>query len=254
MAKDKKEVLGLTKVLQKIAHKYSFSSVYDDFLKMAICALSMGRMEKEYLQIAGKYSKDELVLFGHALAEMVQEYEQHNLPSGEWRDILGNVFEETNSSFSASGSGQFFTPDSLCNMMAQITAGTEPCDDGIIVNDCASGSGRNLIAHSRLHPLNRYRAFYIAQDLDERCVNMSVLNFFMFGMKGVVIHMNTLSMKIYGGYRIWLADTFMGIKPISVNECYEYLTTKSEPETEPEQPKETPKILNVTNIQQLSMF
>lgn len=246
MSKDKKEFLGLTKMLQKIAHKYSFSRVYDDFIKMSICAFSLGQMEKEYLEIAGKYNKDELVLFGHALAEMVNEYEQNNLPNGDWKDILGNVYEETNSSFSASGSGQFFTPVSVCKVMAQLTTGTEKCEDEITVNDCASGSGRNLIAHARLHPLNRYRAFYIAQDLDERCVNMSVLNFMMFGMKGVVIHMDTIQMKIYGGYRIYLPETCMGIKPLSVNECYEFISTSNE------QTKEN--IINVNSDNQLSLF
>lgn len=252
MAKDKKEFLGLTKMLQKIAHRYSFSSVYDDFLKMAICAFSYGKMEKEYEQIAGKYSKDDIVLFGHALAEMINEYDQHSTSCGEWDDILGNVFEETNSSFSASGSGQFFTPVSLCKMMAALTTGTDPCNDDIIVNDCASGSSRNLIAHSRMNPMNRYRAFYVAQDLDERCVNMSVLNFIMFGMKGIVIHMNTLSMEIYGGYRIYLADTMMGIQPLTVNECMYHITTAKQEKKE--ETPEAPKIIDVTNIKQLSLF
>lgn len=248
MAKEKKEFLGLTKMLQKIAHRYSFSNVYDDFLKMAICAFSLGKMEKEYEQIAGKYSKDELQLFGQALAEMINEYDQHTTACGEWQDILGNVFEETNSSFSAGSSGQFFTPVSICKLMASFVTGTEPCDEGVTVNDCSSGSSRNLIAHSRMNPINRYRAFYVAQDLDERCVNMSVLNFIMFGMKGVVIHMNTLSMEVYKGYRIYLADTMMGIQPLTINECMRYITSSKSED------KEKPINIDVTNVTQLNLF
>ncbi len=253
MAKEKKEFLGLTKMLQKIAHRYSFTSVYDDFMKMAICAFSYGKMEKEYAQIASKYSKDDLILFGYALGEMINEYEKKSTTCGEWDDILGNVFEETNSSFSASGSGQFFTPVSVCKLMASLVEGTDPCNEDIIVNDCSSGSSRNLIAHSRMNPMNRYRAFYVAQDLDERCVNMSVLNFIMFGMKGVVIHMNTLTMEVFGGYRVYLADTMMGIKPLSINECFSFITTQKNDSRESEITK-VQEVVDVTNIKQLSLF
>jgi hypothetical protein len=107
--------------------------------------------------------------------------------------------------------------------MANLLGDINECQEGIIVNDCSSGSSRNLIAHTRLNPKNRINAFYVAQDLDERCVNMSVLNFIMFGMKGIVIHMNTLTMEVFKGYRIWLPETMMGITPLSKHECLNYL-------------------------------
>jgi type I restriction enzyme M protein len=228
MAKSKTEFLGLTKTLQKIAGRHHFTNVFDDFMQMAICAFSMRRMEEVYLNIASKYNPEEMMLFCQALAEMVNEYTNGMCNDGSWVDLLGNVFEETNSSFTASNSGQFFTPPTVCDMMARLTGGSEECENGITVNDCACGSGRNLIAHSRLHPNNRFNAFYVGQDMDRRCVNMCVLNFFMYGMRGIVIHMDTLAMKIFGGYRVYLADTLMGIAPIGINECYEYLTEPKE--------------------------
>jgi hypothetical protein len=219
-------------------------------MQMAICAFAMGRMEDVYMPIAARYSPENLPIFGQALAEMINEYEAGMDNEGSWIDVLGKVFEETNSSFAASGAGQFFTPETVCNVMVKLTAGTDECEDGIMVNDCACGSGRNLIAHSRLHPKNRLKAFYVGQDLDERCVKMCVLNFFMYGMKGVVIHMDSLQMKIFGGYRIYLADTLMGIKPLTINECYTYLTTSKEEEKEPA------KIIDITsnNLSQASLF
>jgi len=257
MAKSKTEFLGLTKALQKIAGRHQFSNVFDDFMQMAICAFSMGRMEDVYLKIAEKYSPEEMKIFGEALAEMINEYQNGMDTEGSWVDILGNVFEETNSSFSASGSGQFFTPDTVCNLMAQLTCGPEACEPEacepeacepeITINDCACGSGRNLIAHSRLHPKNRFNAFYVGQDLDRRCVNMSVLNLFMYGMRGIIIHMDTLAMKIFGGYRVYLADTLMGIAPISVNECFSYLTTAKEDVKEPA------KIIDITTPAPIQM-
>lgn len=239
MSKAKKEFLGLTKVLQKISSRHQFANVFDDFMQMAICAFAMGRMEDVYLKIAEKYTAEELPIFGQALAEMINEYEEGMGNEGGWIDVLGKVFEETNSSFAASNSGQFFTPEQVCSLMAQLTGGTDECNEGIVVNDCCCGGGRNLIAHSRLHPKNRYNAFYIGQDLDERCVKMCVINYFMYGMKGIVIHMDTLRMKIFGGYRIYQADTLMGIKLLTINECYAYLTKEEE--------KEPLKVIDVTS-------
>lgn len=249
MSKAKKEFLGLTKVLQKISSRHQFANVFDDFMQMSICAFAMGRMEDVYMPIAARYSADDLPIFGQALAEMINEYQDAMEDGGSWIDVLGKVFEETNSSFAASGAGQFFTPDTLCNLMAHLTGGTDECEEGITVNDCACGSGRNLIAHSRLHHKNRFNTFYVGQDLDERCVKMCVLNFFMYGMKGVVIHMDTLAMKIFGGYRIYLADTLLGIAPLSISECYSYLTTAKE--------EEQAKVIDVSmpqNLLQSTLF
>jgi type I restriction-modification system DNA methylase subunit len=249
MSKNKKEFLGLTKVLQKISNRHQFSNVFDDFMQMAICAFSMGKMEDVYLKIASNYNKEDLQIFGEALSAMIDEYEMGMNNDGDWIDILGNVFEETNSKFEASGAGQFFTPESICKIMAQITSGTDECEENITVNDCSSGSSRNLIAHSRLHPKNRFNTFYVAQDLDERCVKMSVLNFFMYGMKGIVIHMNTISMEIFGGYRIYLADTLMGIQPLTINDCYNYLTAPKEDVL-----NKVIDVTNSTNLKQATLF
>lgn len=246
MSKSKKEFLGLTKALQKICGRHQFNYVFDDFMTMAICAFSYGQMEELYMKTASRYDAEEMKLFAQALAEMVNEYDSNMGEDGSWKDILGNVFEETNSSFTASNNGQFFTPDTLCNMMAQLVGSKDVCENGIIVNDCSSGSSRNLIAHSRLHPKNRYNAFYVAQDLDERCVKMSVLNFLMFGMKGVVIHMDTLSMEIFKGYRVYLADTMLGVRPLNVNECKQFLFEQKE--------TPAPKKIEVGNFEQATLF
>ncbi len=246
MSKSKKEFLGLTKALQKICGKHQFNNVFDDFMTMAICAFSYGQMEDLYMKTASRYDVEEMKLFAHALAEMVNEYENHMCDGGSWKDVLGSVFEETNSSFTASNNGQFFTPDTVCNMMAQLTCSKDVCEDGILVNDCSSGSSRNLIAHCRLHPSNRFNAFYVAQDLDERCVKMSVLNFVMFGMKGIVIHMNSISMEIFKGYRVYLADTMMGIRPLSVYECQQFLFEQKE--------TPAPKKIEVGNFEQATLF
>jgi hypothetical protein len=52
----------------------------------------------------------------------------------------------------------------------------------------------------------------------------------MFGMKGVVIYMNTLSMQVYFGFRIYLPETGLGVLKLSEQERLSYITTKSDEE------------------------
>lgn len=211
------------KVLDRLANRHSIGTVFDDFLQMSICAFSLGKMEHEYLSAIKKYDPEETKLFGDALGALVLDYDSKCLEDGSWDDILGCYFEMINSSSQASRAGQFFTPPALCNIMAQMVAPEVVVEDKITVNDCACGSGRNLIAHSRLNTLNRFKTFYVAQDLDYRCVKMCVLNFIMMGMSGVVIHMDTLSLKIFKGFRIWLPETGLFIRPLSEKECEQYV-------------------------------
>jgi type I restriction enzyme M protein len=229
MAKDKKEPIGFEKALQKIAYKHTISNVFDDFLQMTVCAFSIGCMEDEYKKIASRYDKDELQLFSEALAEMTNEYHKGVVCNG-WCDVLGTTFENVNSSKQASNSGQFFTPETVCNLMSKLTH-----DDTFIpenVADCACGSGRNLLAHRALRDEHRTQTFYHAYDLDKRCVLMSVINYVMHGMHGVVIHMDALTLEVYGGYRIYLPETGLFVKPMTINQCKHYLYQKKEKEAE----------------------
>jgi type I restriction enzyme M protein len=109
--------------------------------------------------------------------------------------------------------GQFFTPPQVCDLMARIV------DAGPAtgwVADPAAGSGRNLLAHCRLHASNRLQCWYVAQDLDRMCVRMSVINLLMHGMSGYSIHCNTLSMEVFGGYWVFLPETGMGLRKITL--------------------------------------
>lgn len=213
--------MKFVKILQEIAYRHRFSNVYDDFMQMSICSLSLGRMEEEYLQIAGRYSSQELQLFANALGQFFLDAQDVILLDGGWDDMLGDAYMENVSKSQASSMGQFFTPVDICQMMAQmVNAGNDDAEkEEISVADCAAGSSRNLIAHCRLNPMNRFKTFYVAQDLDYTCVMMSVLNYVLFGMKGVVIHMNTLSMEIYRGYRVYLPETGLMVQPLTKEQC-----------------------------------
>jgi type I restriction-modification system DNA methylase subunit len=214
--------MSFAKILNKVSNRHHTSQLFDDFLQMAVCAFSLGRSEAIYLDIAKKYNEEEIKSFGDALGALILEHEVQNKLG--WKDFLGNYFEEFGQYNSKMG--QFFTPESLCNLMASITNDDVKKEYRQTVNDPSCGSSRNLIAHATKDPLNRFNYFYIGQDLDRRCCLMSVLNFVMFGMSGVVIYMDALSLKIYGGWRIWMPETGLGVDPLTENQCKQFLFTE----------------------------
>ena len=80
--------------------------------------------------------------------EMVAE----EMEKGNAFDLFGRLYEQMFLLKSkASSNGQFFTPDSLCRLMADITDADveeKKCNGGTVrVNDPACGSARTLLAH-----------------------------------------------------------------------------------------------------------
>ena len=135
---------------------------------------------------------------------------------GLWADMVSNEMEKGNSfdlfgqlyeqmfllKSKASSNGQFFTPDSLCRLMASITDADveeKEYNGGMVrVNDCACGSARTLLAHfmaktSKDHALaGRY--YYEAADIDLPTCKMAACNMMIHGMQGKVVCQDQLSM------------------------------------------------------------
>ena len=245
----------MKKTLEKLAHRHSINQVFDDFLHLVVCAFSMQRMEDEYFDIMRRYNPEEMKLFAHAMAEMISLYDKKSCHDGSWTDELGKYFEEIQSHFSASAKGQFFTPESVCNLMAGIVSEERETEERIYINDCACGSGRILIAHNRLNPKNRFNCFYVAGDVDFRCILMCTINFLMFGMCGVIIHMNSLSMQIYRGFRVWMPETGLFITPLTANQCFDFVgLPKFEDTAEPKNIKLLHAPVPAGDLIQLSLF
>ena len=115
----------------------------------------------------------------------------------QWLDVFGNLYEEMYlSRGKASKTGQFFTPQSVSDLMARIS--TLGAGDHGEVNDCAAGSGRLLLAHymekSKLDHSAGRRFEYVAQDSDPIACKMCALNLMVHGMYGRVECRDTLRM------------------------------------------------------------
>ena len=83
---------------------------------MMRCCLSAGAMEAEYLEITRRYTKEELQTFAELLTVFVQEAEL-----SPFSDVFGKTYEEIVSRQKSSAMGQFFTPESICDLTAQMT-------------------------------------------------------------------------------------------------------------------------------------
>lgn len=230
--------------------------VFDDFLTMAICCFSFGKMEDVYFQTIKGYTKEELIYFSHLIGALMTDYEKKSDSDGAWHDGLGDFFMENNSNFGQDARGQFFTPEEICNMIAKVSYQEDVKEERNIL-DPAAGSGRMLLAFDRLNPNFRYQNFYVAADIDSRCVKMCTLNFFLYGLKGAVIHMDSLKMDIWGGYRVFLTETGLGIRPLNSNECRGFILSNPVEETAKVQNpiiKPSFQILKAEKVSQLTLF
>jgi type I restriction enzyme M protein len=208
------------KAIESMSQKHNIVQLFDDFMEMCICVLAVGMMEEQYEKISSKYLPEEVGKMAHAFGYLLNEYTEIT-EKGVWGDVLGDFFMQTNSGRAASKNGQFFTPIHICTMMAKMI---NDVSMGAI-NDPSCGSGRNLIAHAHAHfhtPGEKER-LYIGMDLDKRCVNMTALNMAIYGMNGLVVHMDSIAYEVFGGYRIYPPNTEMGIQLLSKEECDGYL-------------------------------
>ncbi len=122
---------------------------------------------------------------------------------GQWLDVFGMLYEDMYlTAGKASKTGQFFTPQSVSDLMSTIIApGKNQASsvkvEGRRVNDCAAGSGRLLLAHymevSKLDHSAGRPFVYIAHDSDPLVCKMCALNMMIHGMNGTVICQDTLT-------------------------------------------------------------
>ena len=148
--------------------------------------------------IATPENRDRIMLVSR-WCEMVAD----EMDKGRFFDLFGQLYEQMFLLKSkASANGQFFTPDSLCSLMADITDSDVEeyeSDGGMVrVNDPACGSARTLLAHfiaktSKDHALaGRY--YYEAADIDLPTCKMAACNMMIHGMQGKVVCQDQLSL------------------------------------------------------------
>lgn len=177
------------KLFESLTHRYYNTEVFRDFLDYGLTYFIQGATSNYFEPLEKKW-KGELSKFQQMFLLFGEMADKDGTG---FYDPLGDVFMEIIAPSDAQYKGQFFTPQSICDMIAQMTYGDD-LKDGMRVSDPACGSGRTLLAMAKL---NRNLIFYAA-DVDQTCCKMTLLNMLANSLTCEVAWMNSISMEHYG--------------------------------------------------------
>ena len=193
--------------LQQYAYQHgrNYTEVFTEWLDWIIDLWNPNNInEPQFVDVMAKAHAENELFFQMMLQWMIDVTEA--MEHGDVLDWFGNQYEEEiKSRGKAESLGQFYTPMSLCKMMAQVSADGQTDPEHITADDSACGSGRTLLAlewvmTQKYGPSNR--RFYTAADIDHVSCKMCALNMMITGMCGEVLCRDTLRMETFYGYEI----------------------------------------------------
>ena len=140
----------IIKTIQSMSGSYAPYNIFSDWVEMSAlaiqntCCINHDKIwqdrEKQYLDIAKKYSSEELSLMVRMLAWLTDELEE------EYSDVLGSIYME--GGMGSKYTGQFFTPFHLSELCARMSVNLEnlPKEGHISLNEPSCGGGGMIIA------------------------------------------------------------------------------------------------------------
>ncbi len=204
---ENKHLKAIVKLFSAFRYKHDLYSVFSDWCECAAIAFSQAadltryeKREARYLEIARKYDNLEMTTFSEILGEVTLAMEERP------QDVLGSVFHALELHNAARG--QFFTPYSICSMMARMTLGTEDQLRSLIerrgficAQEPAAGSGAMVIALAeaiRDVGINYRECLHVtAIDIDRRAVHMSYIQLTLMHIPTVILEGDSLQMKFH---------------------------------------------------------
>ncbi len=192
------------KTFNGIAHHKHRYEVFRDFILMSAISLHnavnpVDSLEAEYMEIVGHYSKEEAMNMARLLGLLV------NLLEIEPIDVLGQLYMELE--LGNQNTGQFFTPSSLSELMAQINYGDELKDmkkPFITLSEPACGAGGMVLAFVKVmigHDNNPAEKLWVqCIDIDRVAAMMCYIQLSLWNVPAQIIVGNTLSMKLREQY------------------------------------------------------
>lgn len=194
---------SIVKLIDELSPRHRHWQVFTDFVTMTACALSnvVDRVhfdvrEAMYMECVRRYTKEELENFPKMLAELTLAFEEGP------RDVLGEIFMELE--LGNDRAGQFFTPMSVCELMARIQIDErlekEIEHKGFVtLNDPACGAGAMLIAFGNAlaeRGLNYQQHVHItATDIDQTAAMMCYVQLSLMHIPAVIVNGNSLTLE-----------------------------------------------------------
>lgn len=203
--------------------------VWADFVKLSALSIANAcdqqskthdAREREYLRTINGYQKKEQQVFPELFALLVMALEED--PE---QDFLGEMFMALE--LGNHWKGQFFTPYSICQLMAAMTIDDREKQiqerGWSAVNDPCCGAGALLIAMRNemvKRGLGPRQALYVAQDIDRTAALMCYLQLSLLGCAGYVVVGDTLTQPSISptgspllivpaeGQEVWLMPAF----------------------------------------------
>lgn len=181
------------KIFEKLAMVNDRSIIWNNWLDYCI---NLNLLSNQKYNIDFKGNEE-------AYAEMLECWLlelSKKLEEKPYYDMLGLFYEElVTSHVKSKNIGQFFTPSDVTNLMVELSLNPMTSQPNQMCNDCACGSGRMLLS---AHTQSKGNFICIGQDLDEVSCKMAVLNFWSHGVRGSILHQNTLTLDFYQGWRV----------------------------------------------------
>ena len=185
--------------LAEIHGKYGPWRVFQDFVTMSFCALSMGRREEQYLEVVNRYKKPDVYTMAEAFRILIDEMEDH-----PYTDLLGQVYMDIKSQSDKQRSGQFLTPQAIAKVIAEMTLDVDSTKGRIAsgqlirVLEPAVGGGQMILSMWQVlkeRGLNPMQFQVTAIDVDRVLCEISYINFTLWGIPAHIIQGDTLRMQ-----------------------------------------------------------
>jgi type I restriction-modification system DNA methylase subunit len=155
----------------------NFADCFHNFLDLALSYFCNNINER---QMALRKRVEENEDFRKAYQEALEAYGDC---AENYQDPMGDMFMEK---ISHGQHGQFFTPEDLCELSAEIILGND-FYDGMTINDPTSGSGRMLLKALQIaREVHGKEPLLYANDLSMTCAKMCLLNFLVNSVDGEV--------------------------------------------------------------------
>jgi type I restriction-modification system DNA methylase subunit len=198
----------IVRLIEGLAYRHDKWQIFSDFAEAAAISVSNAvdlqsrdTREARYTELIKRYRPDELAKFPQMLGELTLALEEG------FTDVLGQVFHDLE--LHNKYSGQYFTPYTVCRMMAQMTLGSKEAiaariaERGFITAcEPAAGSGAMVIALAEAmcdEGINYQQHLHVtAVDVDPKCVHMAYLQFSLLHIPAVIVHGNSLTLEEWG--------------------------------------------------------
>lgn len=208
------------KIFENMAKIQDRSIIWNNFLDYCI-NINLLNSEEKHLDFKGNEEH-----YADMLAEWLLQLNE-DLETKSYSDRLGMFYEELVTSHAKSKSiGQFYTPSDVTDLMNSLVIDENSTG---MVNDCACGSARMLLS---AHVKSKGNLICIGQDLDEVSCKMAVLNFWSHGVRGSILHQNSLTLECYN---VWRVNNYLyhglpipHIELVSERDAYNFLGVKRE--------------------------